>query len=189
MSPVWFIAVRPFGPQSGQVWRDYVAWAGLPQLVELVSLDNSLCPSLLDTLSAADWEHNVQEDFLTDLFRDLDHLLGRVAGQANRNVLAVVRDPQAQGDQEWHDRRFLFQGYDLIEQPGLGISALSNCGGFPLAFQPEDLSPAGLLPSLDQARAVQQRLRQAYPAEHHADCLVWAIWRMTEPPRLPTSSQ
>jgi hypothetical protein len=178
VTSIWYIAVRPFGPQSGQAWRDYLDWAKLPQLVELVTLDNSLCPSLLGAPTAEDWKHNVQEDYLIDLFWDLDYLLGRVKSEAARNVLAVVRDPQAQGDDEWRDPRFAFQGYDLIEQPGLGISALSNCGGFPLAFQPEDLSPVGLLARLDYARAIQQRLRQAYPAEHHADCRAWAIWRM-----------
>jgi hypothetical protein len=36
----------------------------------------------------------------------------------------------------------------------------------------------GLLSSFELARMVQQRLRIFYPGERHADCYIWAIWKM-----------
>ena len=43
-----------FGPERGEVWADYVAWARLPQLRELVSLDGILCPSVFPDITAED---------------------------------------------------------------------------------------------------------------------------------------
>ena len=43
----WFIATELFGPWDGDSWDEYIAWSGLTQLVELVSLDGPLCPTVL----------------------------------------------------------------------------------------------------------------------------------------------
>ncbi len=181
MSAIWYIAVESFGPHTGQRWADYIAWARLPQLRELVSLDHVLCPSAIPSLTAEDWNHNIQEDYLTDFFWDLDYLLSRLGRPAHLNILAVVREPDGPAPTLWQDERFTFQGYDLVEEPGSGISALSNCGGFAKAFKPEDLSEVGLLPTFELARTVRRRLRVLYPEERHASCHVWAIWRMSRP--------
>lgn len=173
----WYIAVQAFGPAAGDRWLDYVEWSGFNQLTELLSLDVLLCPSVIEELTPEDWEHNLHADFLTDLFADLEYLLSRVQPSSTSNVLAVVREP-GPGSALAALPRFDFQGYDLIEVPGLGISALTNCGGFPLAFAPGELNPVGLLPSYDRARAVQAALRQHYPAEPHAGTNLWAIWRL-----------
>jgi hypothetical protein len=57
-------------------------------------------------------------------------------------------------------------------------SALTNCGGFPGVFANSELSSCGLLGDLDRAREVQAKLRSAYPDEPHADCDVWAVFRV-----------
>jgi len=59
-------------------------------------------------------------------------------------------------------RDFAFAGYALVEADGQ-ISALTNCRGFPKASQNAELSPCGLLPSLDRARDVQAALRAHEP--------------------------
>ena len=59
------------------------------------------------------------------------------------------------------------------------ISALVNCGGFAKAFAPSDLSDCGLIPDHTRAASVQRLLRQENPDEHHADCVVWAVWQLT----------
>ena len=179
--PIWYIALEKFGPDYGKAWQDYLAWANLPQLRELVSLDISLCPTLFSAITAEDWLHNVREDYLTSFFTDLDYLLARVKqarGALEGNLLAAVREPEPPDLQAWQDARFVFQGFDLVESPGLGVSALNNCGGFELAFLPGDLNPVGLLDEHGYARAVQRRLRGHYPTEHHANCSLWAIWRL-----------
>jgi hypothetical protein len=139
-----------------------------------------LCPSVIEQLSAEDWQHNAQADCLTEFFTDVDYLLGRLAGRSAHHVLAAIREPLPQEIQTAPDNRFVFQGYDLIERPGRGISALTNCGGFDLAFKPTDISAVGLFDEYAFARTVQQRLREYYPDESHADCYLWAIWKMKD---------
>ena len=178
MRPTWYIALKKFGPFSGPAWDEYAAWARLTQLEEVVSLDTILCPSEIWELSREDWLHNVQEDFMIEFFWDLDYLLGRLESVQGINVLAAQREPDAASVAAFQDGRFAFQGLDLVERPGLGVSALVNCGGFEKAFRPDDLNSVGLLPDYDLARAVQQRLRENYPGERHADCCVWALWKM-----------
>jgi len=50
-------------------------------------------------------------------------------------------------------------------------------------FGKEEISDLGLLQNLVQAEEVQRGLRTAYPFEPHAECDVWAIWRLGEPGR------
>jgi hypothetical protein len=179
LTDTWYVALEPFGPEAGGKWTSYLDWAKLRQLEELVSLDDILCPRIIQNLTSEDWEHNVQEDYLTECFTDLDYLRSRVAGRPSVNMLAVLREPSLDDVRSFADDRFVFQGYDLVEKPGLGgISAISNCGGFNLAFGPADVSPVGLLDDYEFARGVQQRLLQHYPDEHHAWCYLWAVWRM-----------
>ncbi len=158
-------------------WESYIAWAQLPQLTEVISLDTMLCPNLIEDLIEEDWEHNVQEDFCISYFRDLDYLLGRV-GQQPAHILAIMREPPLEAQALWADARFVFLGYDLIEA-GSGMSALTNCCGFPLAFAPTDLSALGLIADFEQAREIQRLLLEHYPDEIHAECDLWAIWKLS----------
>ena len=50
--PVVYSAVERFDPVSGENWRKFVAWSGLTQLWEVVSLDCILCPSIFAELTA-----------------------------------------------------------------------------------------------------------------------------------------
>src|SRR5262249_8978200 len=58
----WFIATETFTPRS-DAWAKYVAWSGLTQLDEVVSLDPMLCPSVLPDIKPQYWPHIVNEDF------------------------------------------------------------------------------------------------------------------------------
>ena len=174
---VIYTAVERFEPVSGDSWRKYIEWSGLTQLREVVSLDGILCPTIFRELVAEDWEHNVQEDFKTSFFHDLDYVLGKVAGNDRANVLAVLHEPTTGETGLFADPRFAFRGFDLVERDG-EISALVNCGGFDKAFAPTDLSDCGLLIDHAQALSVQELLRAEYPDEQHADCDLWAIWTM-----------
>lgn len=175
--PVLFTAVQRFDPARGDTWPRFIAWSGLTQLREVVSLDIILCPTLFPELTAEDWQHNVQEDFKLSYFYDLDHVLAKVAENVRVNVLALVQNPTDDELRSFTDSRFVFRGFDLVELR-TGISALVNCGGFPRAFASKDLSDCGLLTDHATALAVQRRLRAEYPTEHHANCDVWALWQM-----------
>ncbi len=175
MAP-WFIAVECFGPPNGDAWRNYLQWSGLHQLTELISLDSILCPTVFPDVEDSHWGHIVEEDYLLCFFTDLPFL--RQALEKVRvpyRLLCVFRNPTTEPKLTDELRGFSVSGYDLIEADGGGVSALTNCGGFPKSFRNEELNSVGLIPELDRAVEVQAELRARYPEEHHADCDVWAV--------------
>lgn len=173
-----FAARRRFGPADGERWTGYLAWSGLRQLREVVSLDTMLCPPLPESLVPADWEHNVHADYRTSLFRSVDYLRSRVGGEQRVNLLALLPNPSADEIRRVSLPGFGFAGFDLVDVRG-DVSALTNCGGFDRAFAGAELSRLGLLDRLERAYEVREALRTHYPGEHHAECDVWAIWRAT----------
>jgi len=181
--PVVYSAVKRFDPACGEAWQQFIAWSGLAQLREVVSLDLILCPTVFGELTAEDWRHNVQEDFKITLFHDLDHVLRRVAGDDRVSILALMQNPTDADLCSFTDPRFAFRGFDLVELQ-TGISTLVNCGGFDKAFAPTELSDCGLLADHARALTVQKRLRAEYPDEHHAHCDLWAVWKMKTRPEM-----
>lgn len=173
----WFVAVERFEPDYTERWVNYVEFARLPQCTEVVSLDNMLCPSIINELNEEDWQHNIHEHFRTKFFRNLDYLCQRVKGYPNVNILSVVFEPQCDMKHSLADNRFTFYGYDLIEE-GSGISAINNCGGFEKAFTNAEVSSYGLIENYERAKEIQQQLLVHYPDEIHAYCDLWAIWRL-----------
>jgi len=171
----YFTVVERFGPQDGASWERFVRWSSLDQVVEIVGLDSCLCPPIITDLTDEDWEHNVHEDFRTHLFRDLPYLLTRVPDHKSHNVLAILDGPR-EDDLAIAPPGFALLGFELLDVHG-DISALTNCGGFPMAFDPSELNPVGLLDSLDRAEEVRELLRSEYPDESHAECDIWAVWR------------
>jgi len=170
-----FLANRPFDPSMGDLWDRYVAWSGLSQLREVVTLDTILCPTLPEDLTAADWDYNVHADYRVFFFRSLDYLLKRVSANGRRNILAVLENPTAGELAAVTLPGFAFAGFDIVDVHG-DVSALTNCGGFEGVFVNAELSDVGLLTELDRAQEVQASLRVRYPEEPHAECHVWAIW-------------
>jgi hypothetical protein len=146
----------------------------LTQLREVVTLDAILCPPIVDEILPQDWPHIVNEDFMLTYFTDLDYLLRRIGTERDRNLLCLYRNPEAHPSPS--DSRFGFEGYDVVDVQG-GISALTNCGGFPLAFVNEELNSVGLLPTRERATQVRTALLTNYPVEPHAHCDAWAIFR------------
>jgi hypothetical protein len=140
-------------------------------------LDLILCPNVIEDLLPEDWEHNIHEDFKLNLFRDVEYVCRRTRGRDRVQILALIQNPTENDLSTFADSRFQFCGFDLVELP-TGISALVNCGGFDKAFVGADLSDCGLLPEFSKAAEVRKRLREEYPEEHHANCDMWAIWKM-----------
>jgi hypothetical protein len=148
-------------------------------LDEVVSLDSSLCPSVLQDIKPEYWPHIVNEDFMLRFFVDLEFLLGQIEDIPDRNLLCVFCNPQSPPPLPAGPLNFEILGYDLTDV-GVGISALTNCGGFPEVFKNFELSSKGLLTSWPRALEVQSELRRKYP-EDHAECHVWAILRAVAP--------
>jgi hypothetical protein len=171
----WFVATEKFD-KSDAAWAKYIAWSGLEQLDEVVSLDASLSPTVLPDITAEYWNHIVNEDFMLHFFTDLDYLRAETASILRKNLLCVFRNPLTQPSYAQVPEGFEFVGYDLMEKDS-GVSALMNCGGFPKAFSNSELSEKGLLLTYERARTVQDALVREYPSEHHADCHLWAVFR------------
>jgi hypothetical protein len=118
----------------------------------------------------------VQEDFMLNFFVDLPFLLHEVSGIPDKNVLSVYRNPTVNPLPGGGLLAFEFLGYDLVDVEG-GASALINGGGFPEVFSKDELSSKGLLTQHSRAIEIQSNLRRRYPADPHASCHLWAIFR------------
>jgi hypothetical protein len=180
--PLGYRAVERFD-SSWEGWKKYIQGSKLVQLREVVSLDGSLNPCILDDLSHEDWRHVVYEEQLFGTFDSLEYALiaaqtrGRQAQPAQ--LLAVILEPSPEDLVRLEVQSFELKGFDLLDTDG-STSALTNCGGFDDAFRPSELSDCGLLRDLDRAYAVRKNLAQLYPEEPHANCNVWAVWRAQE---------
>jgi hypothetical protein len=171
----WYIATETFTSRH-ETWANYIAFSGLSQLDEVVSLDGALCGTLLPETKDEYWPHIVNEEFMLNFFVDLDFLLAQLPEVAERNLLCVYRNPSNEPQAPAGPVNFELLGYDLVE--GMtGISALTNCGGFPDVFDNSELSSKGLLTSHARALEVQSELRARYPGDPHAFCHLWAIFR------------
>ncbi len=173
----WFIATEPFSPIDGERWSKYIEWSGLTQLSELITLDSMLCPPILAKVRDDYWPHIVNEDYMLGYFLDLEFLKREVAAIEKLNLLCVVRNPPSHLEHSPVDD-FEFVGYDLVEGQ-TGVSALTNCGGFPDVFANAELSGRGLLMGFERATEVREKLRFLHREEHHSDCDLWAIFRAT----------
>lgn len=179
MATPLFIATQRFGPADGERWLQYCRWTKIPGLVELVGLDCMLCPRLINEPQGEDWNHIVQEDFRLDYFLDLAYLMERVKEVKPRNILGVYRNPRTHLESPPAPGAFRFAGYDLIDE-ATQISALNNCGGFPDVFANAELNRFGLMPDFSRASEARRGLSEKHPTEHHAQCELYAIWRLHE---------
>lgn len=179
MVEVLFIATKRFDPAEGDMWRSYCQWANIPALREVVSLDGILCEHLITDFTDEDWAHIVNADFRLGYFRDLDYLLSRVSSVRRRNILGLYRNPQQHIESPPAAGEFTFLGYDLIEEM-TQVSALVNCGGFPKVFANDELNEFGLVANFARALEIKRRLPAEYPNEPHADCELYAVWRLKE---------
>ncbi|WP_293311887.1 hypothetical protein [Pedobacter sp. UBA5917] len=164
--------------QEGMLWNDYIQWARLPHLTELVSLDGMLNEVLVkpDYNDATDWDFiHISDLYQTDLFTTVDYVFKRMIPGGKFNLLAVVVEP----DKPCNDipvDGYEFVGYELLDQD-FSISALTNCGGFDESFLPSDLNAKGLIDNFEKAYEIKKLLIENNPEEHHADTNVIAVWR------------
>jgi hypothetical protein len=179
MTTPLFIATERFDPSDGEKWQKYREWAKIPGLVEVVSLDAMLCKHLINEIRDEDWHNIVNEDFRLGYFYHLDYLTQRIQDIPRKNILGLYRNPEVHIAAAPAPGDFGFAGYDLIEEQ-TQISALTNCGGFPDVFRNDELNRFGLVCSFDRACEVRRLLAQRHPEEPHAQCELYALWRLKE---------
>jgi len=171
-----FIATQPFAPSDGERWSSYFEWANIPGLEEIVGLDSMLCPRIVTEFVDEDWEHMVCEDYRLGYFHHLEYLRDRVKDVSRRNILGLYRNPDTHLEMP-PGPGFMFCGYDLIEEM-TQISAINNCGGFPETFQNCELNQFGLIGNFVRASEVRRLLQINNPQGPHANCELYAIWRL-----------
>ncbi|WP_314511506.1 hypothetical protein [Xanthocytophaga agilis] len=173
-----YTAIEKFGPHNRESWINYVSWSKLCHLQEVISLDPMLCPSIVEADFEKDNEYLIWENFTSDQYSDLNYLKVKLKDTDNSlyHILAVVKEPE-QGCERIALANAEFVGYDLVDTEG-SASALTNCGGFEETFSPKDLNVYGLIPFYEKAYSIREALIKNNPHEHHADCYVWAIWRI-----------
>lgn len=173
-----FIATERFDP-TDEAWQKYFEFADIPALTEVVGLDGSLCNRVIVELLEEDWRHVASVDCEPLYFQDLDYLLNRVQSVKRRNILGLYRNPETEITKVPATLDFRFMGYDLIDEQ-THISALTNCGGFPDVFQNAELNCFGLISKFERAIQVKKMLAETHPEEAHAQCAMYAIWRLNE---------
>jgi hypothetical protein len=73
---------------------------------------------------------------------------------------------------------FEWCGFDLCEVSS-AISAITNCGdGFVPAIKYNKLNQYGLIINYNDALKTQIKLKELFPYESHANCDIYAVWRM-----------
>ena len=74
----WLYTIRErFTSDQSHRFDGYRLFSAFQHILEVVTLDSTLCPDLIEELQPEDWEHNVHEDFRTEFFRDADYLMAR----------------------------------------------------------------------------------------------------------------
>jgi hypothetical protein len=159
-------------------WNEYIEWSKLNHLTELVSLDDMLNPSIIESShdDENDWNSiHLFENLETGYYTNLDYVKKKITTNEKYNLLTISIEPEEDCQKIIVDD-FEFIGYDLLDFD-FYISALTNCGGFDETFSPSDLNDKGLIDNFQKAYDIKKRLLDNNPVEFHADTNVIAIWR------------
>jgi hypothetical protein len=180
---IGYTATETFNSSMDKNWQTYINGFNLNigHLKEIVSLDDGLCPTVIGLPVEKDREYRVPvDDYLYDLFSDLEYMITRIQTDQEFQILAAIHKPDLEEVYSFKDERFIFKGYDLMED-GTQTSALTNCGGdFDLAYKGEDLSESGLIEDYEKIVQINKLLLEHYPNDNHADCEIWALWKMKD---------
>ncbi len=173
MTDWYFIACKRFTPSNNDSWEGYRDFSGFGHIVELVTMDEILCPNLVCELIDDDWEYNIHADNRTHWFVDYEYLKHRINYDSKRhNILAIREQPS---DTATPPQGFKQCGFDIVDSYE-SISVLTNCGQFPGFFDPTEVNSYGLLDALERAFDVADNIRKENTDEPHCqDCRVWQI--------------
>jgi hypothetical protein len=174
----YYAAIERFDRDNGERWKSFTRWLGRSDLTRIVTLDSSLCPTVVHPESADDWEFISKEEFMLDFYTSLDLVLNRIIGHRPSEVIAVARDPSAEEVEGFPHPEFELAGFDVVDAE-FSTSALLN-SRFPDVVNVSKLSrESGLIPSQELAFQIRDDLRRRYPDREDAKCCVWAVWRYT----------
>jgi hypothetical protein len=179
MTP-YYMATTKFDPTS-QGWDAYANWRKLPQLVEVVTIEDHYMP-LRNQMTAEDWASVAPASEVGQplCFTNLDRLqqaIARMSPTVPLNLLCVFREPTQSPIAPRSS--FTFLGYDLIDDKR-SVSAVTNCGDqFSAVINNAEINAHGLIKTFERAKEIQRELRRVYPGDPHANCSLWAIFRVS----------
>ncbi len=176
---IGYTARNTFDPSNGETWTKYIEWCKLLQLEELISLDASLCESIVNVDFKAEdtWDNvfDTDDPYFTDAYNSIDFILAKINEHKKFNLLAIVFAPK-ENCKNFDLNDFEFIGYDLLDQDH-SVSALVNCGGFEETFKNTELNKNGLVNNYERVNEIQENLLKNNEDEYHADTNIWAVWR------------
>ncbi len=172
---MWYALLEKFGPECGNKWISYIEWSGLKQLTQFRSLDGILSPSLWNPQTEEDWRYSVNQDYRCHLMTDFRYARLQASKYPNGILYGVIANPITIEKSPLANHKLL--GFELLDR-SWGVSALTNCGGFPDVFSNQEISENGLILTLERAQSIQRGLIEMHPEESHADCDIWAVYEV-----------
>jgi hypothetical protein len=170
-----YLASSRFGPAAREQWQKYVNWYGYKNLYEVVTLDEMLCPNLVERLTEEDWKYNVQSDYRTYFFRDFDYLVNRISYDPSKTQILLLTEMPTKPLEATNG--FEICGYDVVDVY-CSTSVITNCGGFSTIFTEADLNQYGIVADFQNALRIAEVLRRTYAFDQHCcNCVVWGIQR------------
>ena len=171
-SVVFYKVVKPFGPDSGAVWGDYLAWIHQKQMTSFDSVDAGLRADCFNPETNEDWKHCVNEDHKLNLLIDLDYARKIQRENPDSEIVGVEVDVEAT-----HVPRNGLCGYDILDE-WCAVSLLTNWGTSEPVFEGIEFQANGLLRDISIASRMQTMLREHCCDDPHAkNCQVWAIYK------------
>jgi len=172
----YYAAIEPFDSRNGDRWIGFTRWLGRTDLKRIVTLDSTICPTVVHPQSADDWQYIAREEFMLDFFTDLEFVRRRAASRRSSMLVAVARDPSAEDVENFPHADFELAGFDVVDTQFTGSVLLSQ--RFPDVARPSRLSAeSGLMRSREWAFRIRDSLRRNHPNRPDAQCFVWAVWR------------
>ena len=163
--------VDRFGPDSGDLWRDYLAQSHYGQLTSFDSVDSALRGDCPFPESGEDWSNCILEDFKLSLITNLDYARNVHSRFPNLDLIAV--DIELDVDYVQHER---ILGYDIIDDQ-CGNSLIANWRNDIETFNAIEFQNNGLIEELLVALRLRDYLRRTYASDPHArGCHVWGIY-------------
>lgn len=168
---MYYKIVKYCGPDNDG-WGKYLEWRKL-QLDSFDSIDSILRPDLFEPQSDEDWKNCVQEDFKLSLITDLEYAKS-ILHRYNKAILIGV---ELVDDIVCQSKEYLL-GYDILDSC-CSISLLTNWGIDEENIFSKHIKSNGLLPNIQIAFEIKNKLRNEYNDDDHAkECDVWGIYKI-----------
>lgn len=163
-----YTIVKSFSEANGDSWTSYCKWRGI-QFESFDSIDGLLKPSLFEPTTKEDWNHVVNQDYMTHYITDFDYASQKHRENGKRSCLLSL----SFDNHEENNPQFL--GYDLIDGY-FDISLLTNWGNDCKIIN-QQISLNGLISTYKVIKEIRDYLITTYKNDSHVDsCSIVSIY-------------